>query len=384
MNLRIAHVHWAFPPTTGGVESHLADLVAIQAERGHAIVLLTGEHDPLRSPDFEIRQTPLLDLRAIRAATPTPGYAAEVRQFFRSVLEQAGVDVVHAHDLHHFTAAPALALDELRHELGFGLHHTFHETWPDVLSENPVYRAWDGNYAVSRFVQEGCAARLGFRPTLAPLGVDTARFSATRRAFDREDEPVILHPARLLPWKGVHVSVEMLGLLVERGHRVRLVLTDTQRIADWDNELASYRTAIGDQIARLGLTSYVTFIGPTIRQMPEVYADADVVLYPTVGDEPFGLVPLEAMSCSRPIVASASGGIAETVVDGVTGFTVERGNAAELARRVEQLLEDRALAVRMGAAGRRHVVESFDLREYAARLERSYRTGRPARATTAV
>jgi len=46
--LRIAHVHWAFPPTTGGVESHLSDLTRIQAASGHRLTVLTGETEPER------------------------------------------------------------------------------------------------------------------------------------------------------------------------------------------------------------------------------------------------------------------------------------------------------------------------------------------------
>jgi glycosyltransferase involved in cell wall biosynthesis len=56
--------------------------------------------------------------------------------------------------------------------------------------------------------------------------------------------------------------------------------------------------------------------------------------YQTVGEEPYGLVPLEAMSCGRPIVASRSGGIPETVVDGVTGFTVAPVMSARPKRRM--------------------------------------------------
>lgn len=373
---RIAHVHWAFPPTTGGVESHLYDLARLQTTRGHEVTVVTGEPEPTSTGEYKIVSTPLLKLESIRDAAVDPDYADDLRRTLRALLAERRIDVVHAHDLHHFTPEPALVLTELRRELGFSLHHTFHETWPDVLADRPVYRTWDGNYAVSTFVQSGCERRLGFRPFLFPLAVDTTVFRRTRAAFSQPGEPVLLHPARLLPWKGVHYTIELLALLRRRGLRPRLLLTDTQRIADWDCELDPYRGEINGLIDAHGLRSQVEFVRPRFAEMPVLYNRADIVLYPTVADEPFGLVPLEAMSSERPVVASRCGGIAETVVDGVTGYTTEPGDVEALAARVVALLRDPRAARSMGAAGRRHVRERFDLRAYGDALDAHYAAGR--------
>jgi glycosyltransferase involved in cell wall biosynthesis len=290
-----------------------------------------------------------------------------------SVLADRDVTVVHGHDLHHFTPEPALVLSELRERLRFSLHHSFHETWPDVLADRPVYQSWDGNYAVSKFVQAGCARRIGFEPMLFPLAVDSEVFDTRRVAFSGHSTPVLLHPARLLPWKGVHFTLEMLALLKEQhGLQPRLLLTDTQRIADWDRELDSYRDRIQRLVVELDLADQVEFVRATYSDMPDLYDRADVVLYPTVADEPFGLVPLEAMSSRRPIVASLCGGIAETVVDGVTGFTVEPGDVSALTTRVAQLLEDPVAARVIGEAGRRHVQARFEIHDYVERLDGLY------------
>lgn len=289
-----------------------------------------------------------------------------------AVLTELGVDIVHGHDLHHFTPEPALILTDLRHDLRFRLHHSFHETWPNVLTDRPVYRSWDGNYAVSTFVQRGCERRIGFKPLLFPLGIDTAVFVTTRPVLSDPCSPVLLHPARLLPWKGVHTTIRMLALLRERGFRPHLLLTDTQRIADWNRELDAYRTEIHTLIGQLGLTDQIDFVRPQITDMPSLYERADIVLYPTVADEPFGLVPLEAMSCGRPVVASRCGGIAETVLDGVTGYTTEPGDVEALATRVGELLVDVPKARFMAAAGRRHVVDCFNMRRYVETLDTYY------------
>jgi glycosyltransferase involved in cell wall biosynthesis len=377
--MRVLQVHWAFPPTTGGVESHVADLSAGLAARGCEVTVLTGEPAPQDRPGVTVLRSDLLELGAIRAGLPRDdGYRRAVLEDLDRAVRRTRPDVVHGHNLHHFAAAPALALDELAPRHGFRLHHTFHETWPDLLHETPVYRGWAANYAVSRHVRDECARRIGFSPELRPLGIDVTRFRSARPAFSAGSVPVVLHPARLLPWKGVHVSVRMMAVLAARGVDARLILTDTGRIADWEGELAGYRAEIVALIRELGVEDRVELRAVDYRDMPDLYAEADVVVYPTVAAEPYGLVPLEGMSSGRPIVASRSGGIPETIVDGVTGRLVDRDDAEGLAARIEELVRDPDGARRMGAAGRQRVEERFDLERYLDDLLDSYRSA-PAR-----
>jgi alpha-maltose-1-phosphate synthase len=108
------------------------------------------------------------------------------------------------------------------------------------------------------------------------------------------------------------------------------------------------------------------------RDMIQVFSHATVFVCPSVY-EPFGLINLEAMACEVPVVASATGGIPEIVVDGETGYLVpfEPGGdtfgsprdaarfAADLARPINDLLADPAKARRFGEAGRRRVLEHF-------------------------
>jgi glycosyltransferase involved in cell wall biosynthesis len=371
--LRIGLVHWSMPPTTGGVESHVADLAVSLTELGCAVTVMTGERAATALSGVEIVYLPFLDIDLIRGDfAGDQDSASACAQALGEVISSRRLEVVHGHNLHHFLAAPALALDELRSRLGFRLHHTFHETWPDILSERSVYREWDGNYAVSSFVRDECAKHIGFRPHVRTLGVDVDRFKERRLSMMGHAEPVILHPARLLPWKGVHVSIDMLAALHQQGLAARLIITDTQRIIDWNAELVSYREHVLALVRVHGLADKVEFRGVPYARMPELYDEADIVVYPTVGDEPYGLVPLEAMSMARPVAGSRSGGIVETIVDGETGYLVERGDAKTLAERVATLLTDPERCRRMGQAGRRRAVANFNGRLYAASLLDSY------------
>jgi glycosyltransferase involved in cell wall biosynthesis len=360
------------------VESHVADLCVGLARRGCEVTVLTGEASPEQWPGVDVVHSDVLELTRIRAGLDD-GYERAVLDEMERAIARARPDVVHGHNLHHFAAAPALALDELAPRHGFRLHHTFHETWPDLLHEKPVYRRWAGNYAVSRHVRDECERRIGFAPALRPLGIDVARFHTLRPPLSDGAVPIVLHPARLLPWKGVHVSVRMMGTLAARGVPARLVLTDTARIADWDGELADYRAEILGLIRDLGLEDRVELRAVHYGDMPALYEEADIVVYPTVAAEPYGLVPLEAMSSGRPVVASRCGGIPETTLDGGTGWLVDPDDAETMAARVEALVSDPDGARRMGEAGRRRVLQHFDMQRYLDDLLEAYRVASMAK-----
>jgi glycosyltransferase involved in cell wall biosynthesis len=78
---------------------------------------------------------------------------------------------------------------------------------------------------------------------------------------------------------------------------------------------------------------------------------------------------LEAAACGTPAVATAVGSVTDVVVDGETGYVVAPGDAAALAGRIEQLLNDTAARERMGVAARRRAVERFDERDMIRRYE---------------
>jgi glycogen(starch) synthase len=86
---------------------------------------------------------------------------------------------------------------------------------------------------------------------------------------------------------------------------------------------------------------------------------ASLLVIPSIWPEPFGLVGIEALQARRPVVASATGGIADWLRDGVSGLLCPPGDAPALASAVAELLADPQRRRRMGEAGRRDVLERF-------------------------
>lgn len=116
------------------------------------------------------------------------------------------------------------------------------------------------------------------------------------------------------------------------------------------------RVVVGDGPLRDGVREAVGFVPP--RELGPYYGRAAVVVCPS-RREGYGVVAREAMAYGRPVVASAVGGLAEAVEDGVTGLLVPPRDAVALRAAIERLLADRALRDRLGAAAGTRARERF-------------------------
>ena len=104
----------------------------------------------------------------------------------------------------------------------------------------------------------------------------------------------------------------------------------------------------------------VSFLGMIPRsELVDRYYAADIFAFAPIWNEGFGLPPVEAMAAGLPVVTSRSGTVMETVVDGKTGYLVEKNNAAELAEALLVLLRDDERREAMGRAGRLRALGHF-------------------------
>jgi glycosyltransferase involved in cell wall biosynthesis len=124
-----------------------------------------------------------------------------------------------------------------------------------------------------------------------------------------------------------------------------------------------------EQLARrLGISEQAHFLyGLTSEQLFSCYANCDVFALPSRG-EGFGLVFLEAMANSKPVVGAACGGIPDVVEDGATGLLVPPGDVNRLAQALEFLLTDPLQAAEIGARGRESVEKHFSFSQFQSHL----------------
>lgn len=196
-----------------------------------------------------------------------------------------------------------------------------------------------------------------------PCGVDTQLFQPGLRSQARarlglsQGEFIVLQLGRMVERKGIDNVIRALSLLPPSVPARLAVVGGESRFPD---PQASPEL---DRLMRLahatGVIDRVSFVGRRDRaELCDWYVAADVFVT-TPWYEPFGITPLEAMACARPVIGSNVGGIAHTVCDGVTGYLVPPRQPLQLAHRLAELYAQPRLAQAMGYAGLARVHHCF-------------------------
>ncbi len=371
----------------GGQNVHVAALAAAMARRGVDVVVhtrrdapgprkvrmgagVTVDHVPA-GPAAEVPKDELL---------PWMGDFAEDlhRQWARS-----RPDVVHA----HFWMSGHAALQAAR-PLGIPVVMTYHalgvvkERHQGAADTSPAQRQAIEAQLVRECdrVVATCSdevfelLRLGGdrrRISVVPCGVDTELFSARGEQLPRTGRRRLVYVGRLVERKGIGNAITALARLVAGGE------VDAELLVAGGPDAASVDT--DPQVARLralaeqeGVVDRVRFLGRVGRvDLPALLRSADVVVC-LPWYEPFGIVPLEAMACGVPVVASAVGGLIDTVVDGRTGLHVPPRDPEAVVDALRALLTDEARRRQYGAAGARRARARYTWDRVAALTLQSY------------
>ncbi|WP_250487499.1 glycosyltransferase family 4 protein [Caballeronia sp. GaOx3] len=195
------------------------------------------------------------------------------------------------------------------------------------------------------------------RIDLVPCGFDRVEFHPIEKAVARErlgwsqDRFIVLQLGRMVPRKGVDTVVRALSICrAEHGESAELYVVGGN--SDEANEIATPEIVRLRGIAReVGIENHVHFAGRHGRAELKHFYNAADVFVTTPWYEPFGITPLEAMACGRPVIGADVGGIRYSVAHGETGLLVPPKDPAALARAIATLKRDPMLARRMGEAG---------------------------------
>ncbi len=345
----------------GGGERYPLELARALADEVDCELVTFGE---VASHRFEGR----LRIRIMRPLGYFGGHPA--RPIVPSLPRAIGrADIVHAHQMRSPASVLAALTARVRgHHAVVTDHGLQGSEWGGILP-----RLYQRFLAVSQYSATGIRSPVA-RTRIIYGGVDPSRHAPDKGA----GRDGLLFVGRLTPHKGVDVLIRALpsdaaltivgsgghdpdlpereypGLLrsLAAGRRVRFAG------AVDDAELASeYRRAVALVLPSVERTCY----GRTIAV-----------------SELLGLVALEAMASGTPVIASRVGGLAEVVEDGRTGYLVEPGDVGALRDRIETLLDDRALASRMGALARERVLAQWTWAQCAQRCLAAYRELIPA------
>lgn len=367
----------------GGQNVYVAALATGLARLGHDVAVYT-RRDDARLPEI-VELAPGARVVHVPAGPPSPlpkddlaPYMDEFGRWLARDWARDGVpDLVHAHFWMSGTAARRAAetlqipVVQTFHALGTvkRRHQGAADTSPAgrLAAENELVAAADLVLATCRDERAELLA-LGGDPSridVVPCGVDLDAFvPGPPPAGGRR--PRIVALGRLVERKGVDVVVRALAELPD----AELVVAGGPDRAELDRDPEALRLRA---LAReLGVAERVELLGRVDHaDASALLATADVVAC-TPWYEPFGMVPLEAMACARPVVGSAVGGLLDSIEDGVTGLHVPPRDVAGTAAALRTLLADPELAARMGRAGRERAERLFGWRHVAQETERSY------------
>jgi glycosyltransferase involved in cell wall biosynthesis len=368
----------------GGQNVHVAALAAALGRRGEEVVVHTRRDDPALP-----RRVPLArgaEVDHVDAGPPTEipkdellPHMAAFADDLRAQWAAAPPDVVHA----HFWMSAIAALDAAA-ALGLPVVHTFHalgtvkrrhqgarDTSPAgrLPLEAVIARQVDRIVAtctdeVFELLRMGADRR---RITVVPCGVDSERFVPTGPAEERPPGRARLVTAcRLVERKGVGDTVVALAAVPDA--ELHVVGGPDAAALDVDPEARRLRALAAEH----GVSDRLVLRGRVGREaMPALLRSADVVVC-APWYEPFGIVPLEAMACGVPVVATAVGGQIDSVVHGVTGVHVPPRDPAALAAALRDLLADAPRRAALGRQGRLRARRLYDFDRIAAATREVY------------
>ncbi|MBU6428646.1 MAG: glycosyltransferase family 4 protein [Cyanobacteria bacterium REEB65] len=385
--MRIGMLSWEYPPRiVGGIARHVEELSQALVRRGHEVHVFTADH-PNTAEHEEVAGVHLHRTRGDDA--PCPDFLSSIlhlnfgmaRMFFETQ-RMVPFDLVHAHDW-----LAAQSADLLKRSLELPLIATIHATEAgrnkgihNAFSRYIAQQEWFLTFDSYRIIT--CSQTMRHevggqfqvpddKIDTIPNGVDGRKFHFEfsqperlhfRRRLALDFEKIVLFVGRMVPEKGAQFLLEAAPRVLARHPDAKFVIVGKGGFLD---ELKARAAAL-----RLGnkclFTGYVDD-----DTLVRLYRIADCFVAPSLY-EPFGIVALEGMAASVPVVASDAGGLWEVVEHDVSGISTYAGNVDSLAWGILQVLQRPDHAQWLVANARDRVERVFNWDRIAEKTEQCY------------
>jgi glycosyltransferase involved in cell wall biosynthesis len=368
--MRVAYISWA--PFVSGAERSLQTMLRYVPE---------FDIDPLVVCPLEAKIIPWCKANQVPfAICPLalrdkwhPLRWWESRRKMRALLAAHQVDLVHSNQVYSYPAAGAAARD-------LGLPRVCHMR--DELAGHAL--RWfcsagvEALICISRYIESQIAAGWSRapRPSIGtllnpvvlpelPSCVEQRdnQLAARRRLSINEDAVLFGFLGQIVPIKGLLTLLQALsGLVADPRWKLLIAGRDPQPGAPHEHTCR-------ERVKHLGLEGRVRFLG-FLEDVSDFYQAIDVAVVPSL-EEPLGRIPLEAAAHARPAIASAVGGLPETIRDGETGWLVPGGDPQRLSETLKSCLD--GLSPDIGLAAREWIAKISDPRRYCENLRLIYR-----------
>jgi len=380
-----------------GMHIHLAELSAALTRAGHEVVVYTRREskdgpDRVRSArGYEIVQVPAGPLKRL-SPSETASAMGEFGGFLEREWRERGPDITHAHfwlsGVATQLATRSLGLPTVQtfHSLGTVEHRLRGAGDPETVSTDRI--------RIERLVARGATrmvatssdeifelARMGLprtRTTVVPCGVDAEHFRPT----DPTDPPRpkrkrLVTAGPLEPTSGFDTVIEALAAIPDTD-LVIAASRSPELSARADEQEKSRLTKLARARGVHGRVRIRRDVSPA--ELPVLLRSADAVVC-TPWHDPSGTTALQAMSCGRPVIASATGSMLDTVLDDATGLLVPARSPEAVAGAARRLLSDATMLTTFGIAARDRVMARYTWDRIAEDTVRVYERCVPVRRT---
>ncbi len=357
--------------TAGGSGILATELGIALAQRGHEIHFVTEE--PLfRLQGFHPHIFCHHAEKTSYAVFTTPPYTLSLATKIAEVADEYGVDIWHTHYAVPYATCAIIARDLVGEKGAFKIIATLHGTDITLVGSDPSF------FRITKYTMERADAVTAVSNWLAKETVETFGLQREVRTiynFFNEDrfrhdcgekpclanpgEKIVMHISNFRPVKRVTDVVRVFKKILDRVP-ARLIMIGE----------GPERTAAVSVSRQLGICEYVKYLG-IYKNIECLLPYAHLVIQPSE-HESFGLVPLEAMVCGVPVVATASGGICEVVEHGETGYLCNVGDIDAMAACAIAILSDSKKAETMGNKGRERAYRLFSRDKIVSQYEMLY------------
>jgi spore coat protein SA len=267
-----------------------------------------------------------------------------IREIFRPMLARVGPgDIVWIHNRPEFAIALAMHIHRAGARIALQLHNSHLVDGPAWLMRQVRV---DRLIFSSEFLLDQARRKFPSLGASSVLygGADEAIFYPPVRGRRDAEIVTVLFAGRLIEEKGAHILLDAMTLLGKQAVRLRAQIVGSSSFGEGE-ETEYIRGLKADSPATVQFLPYRSGTA-----LGDLFREADMFCSPSVWEEPFGLVNVEALASALPIVSTHSGGAAEVLANG-GGILVERGSAVQLASALRRLAEDPELRSRLGRQG---------------------------------
>jgi glycogen(starch) synthase len=401
--MRILFLSNFFPPARpGGYTQWCHEVAKGLAERGHTIGVLTSNYELAKVPASEQNIYRLLYLEGDLAYyQPFQFFSRWKKQhrenlaFLEQTVKDFAPDLIFVWGMWALSKAlPARAEQLLPGRVVYYLS----DYWPSAIDMHTTYwqspaRHWPtqvtkrvlSKVAMSMLANEGkpklkleqvicVSARVRDLLVEAGLplqwariihgGTDVERFLDVRKRDFAARPLKLLYAGQLVQHKGVHTAIEAMARLVNHQGLKQTTLTLV------GSGHPDYEANLRGLVERERLQDSVKFHEPISKdQMPAMLQQFDVLIFPSIYEEPLARMTQEAMAAGLVVVGTTTGGTKEILIDGETGLTFAPDDGDGLAKQVSRLFMDPDLCCRLAQAGRQIVFKNFTLDKMVKEIE---------------